>query len=205
MLNNRGHINLGISCDTAAFACDSFARYWSRHGRRAYVADAGHHRQAFFREALARMKQPPTGKQLEWTWAVDYYHAAERITTMAEAIFGAGREASAASGSIQSGLVANLWVHICPFSLRRQPKPHSGKLTNASIFPWNIDHSRTLMRSEPAHLMTHFCCESEPLPNSHLMLTILRFALLLRARPISPASPFTAVRRTRPTSSDPSI
>ena len=138
MLNNRGHINLGISCDTAAFACDSFARYWSRHGRRAYVADAGHHRQAFFREALARMKQPPTGKQLEWTWAVDYYHAAERITTMAEAIFGAGREASAASGSIQSGLVANLWVHICPFSLRRQPKPHSGKLTNASIFP--VEH-----------------------------------------------------------------
>ena len=36
VLNNRGHINLGLSCDTAAFACDSFARYWSRHGRRAY-------------------------------------------------------------------------------------------------------------------------------------------------------------------------
>ncbi len=36
LLNNRGHINLGLSCDTAAFACDSFARYWSRHGRRAY-------------------------------------------------------------------------------------------------------------------------------------------------------------------------
>ncbi len=36
MLNNRGHINLGLSCDTAAFACDSFARYWIRHGRRAY-------------------------------------------------------------------------------------------------------------------------------------------------------------------------
>jgi hypothetical protein len=35
-LNNRGHINLGLSCDTAAFACDSFARYWSRYGRRAY-------------------------------------------------------------------------------------------------------------------------------------------------------------------------
>jgi len=36
VLANRGHINLGLSCDTAAFACDSFARYWSRHGRRAY-------------------------------------------------------------------------------------------------------------------------------------------------------------------------
>jgi hypothetical protein len=36
VLNNRGHINLGLSCDTATFACDSFARYWSRHGRFAY-------------------------------------------------------------------------------------------------------------------------------------------------------------------------
>ncbi len=36
VLNNRGHINLGLSCDTAAFACDSFARYWSRHGRRVH-------------------------------------------------------------------------------------------------------------------------------------------------------------------------
>ena len=36
VLNNRGHINLGLSCDTAAFACDSFTRYWLRHGRRAY-------------------------------------------------------------------------------------------------------------------------------------------------------------------------
>lgn len=36
VLRNRGHINLGLSCDTAAFACDSFARYWSRHGRRTY-------------------------------------------------------------------------------------------------------------------------------------------------------------------------
>ena len=36
MLNNRGHINLALSCDTAAFACDRFIRYWRRHGRRAY-------------------------------------------------------------------------------------------------------------------------------------------------------------------------
>ena len=27
VLNNRDHINLGHSCDTATFACDSFARY----------------------------------------------------------------------------------------------------------------------------------------------------------------------------------
>lgn len=60
-----------------------------------YVSDAGHHPQEFFRNVLRRMKHPRTGQRLQWTWSVDYYHAAERITTIAEAIFGAGREASA--------------------------------------------------------------------------------------------------------------
>jgi len=66
VLNNRGHINLGLTCDTAAFACDSFARYWSRHGRRVYpnakamlwLCDGGgsnsssHH---VFKEALQKL------------------------------------------------------------------------------------------------------------------------------------------------------
>jgi hypothetical protein len=60
-----------------------------------YVSDAGHHPQEFFRSVLRRMKHPRTGQRLKWTWSVDYYHAAERITTMSEAIFGAGREALA--------------------------------------------------------------------------------------------------------------
>ena len=69
-----------------------------------YVTDAGHHPQAFFHGVLARMKKPHTPKRLEWTWAVDYYHAAERITTMAEAIFGVGREASAWAEKMRSVL-----------------------------------------------------------------------------------------------------
>ena len=60
-----------------------------------YVTDAGHHPQEFFHSVLRVMKHPRTGKRLDWTWAVDFFHAAERITTIAEAIFGAGREASA--------------------------------------------------------------------------------------------------------------
>jgi len=59
-----------------------------------YVTDAGHHPQDFYRTVLAPMKHPRTAERLKWTWAVDYYHAAERITTIAEAIFGSGREAS---------------------------------------------------------------------------------------------------------------
>ena len=69
-----------------------------------YVTDAGHHPQEFFRSVLSGMKHPRTGKRLGWTWAVDYYHAAERITTLAEAIFGAGCEASAWAEKMRSVL-----------------------------------------------------------------------------------------------------
>ena len=35
---NRGHLNLGLSHDTSAFACDSFRWYWQRIGQRCYPA-----------------------------------------------------------------------------------------------------------------------------------------------------------------------
>lgn len=60
-----------------------------------YVTDAGNHPLEFYRRVLRPMRHPQTGKRLEWTWAVDYFHAAERITKLAEVIFGSGREASA--------------------------------------------------------------------------------------------------------------
>ncbi len=34
--NNHGHVTLGLSRDTSQFACDSFALYWQRYGRRAF-------------------------------------------------------------------------------------------------------------------------------------------------------------------------
>jgi hypothetical protein len=60
-----------------------------------YVTDAGNHPLEFYRRVLRPMRHPRTGKRLEWTWSVDYFHAAERITKLAETIFGVGREASA--------------------------------------------------------------------------------------------------------------
>ena len=53
-----------------------------------YVTDAGHHPQDYFRTVLSRMKHPRTNAQLRWTWSVDFFHAAERITVLAEALFG---------------------------------------------------------------------------------------------------------------------
>ena len=52
------------------------------------VTDAGHPPQDYFRSVLSRMKHPRTNARLRWTWSVDFFHAAERITVLAEALFG---------------------------------------------------------------------------------------------------------------------
>ena len=38
LARNCGHVNLGLSHDTSAFACDSFRWYWKRIGQRCYPA-----------------------------------------------------------------------------------------------------------------------------------------------------------------------
>lgn len=63
--------------------------------RLCYVTDAGENEIKFYRQVLRRMRHPRTGRRLEWNWIVDYYHAAQRITTMAEALFGDSPEGQA--------------------------------------------------------------------------------------------------------------
>ena len=63
--------------------------------RLAYLTDAGATETQYPRKVLKKLRHPRTGKRLIWQWIVDYYHASQRLTTMAEALFGAGREASA--------------------------------------------------------------------------------------------------------------
>ena len=63
--------------------------------RLAYLTDAGAHETQYPRKVLKKLKHPRTGKRLSWQWIVDFYHAAQRLTTMGEALFGVGREASA--------------------------------------------------------------------------------------------------------------
>lgn len=60
-----------------------------------YVTDAGSHPLDFYRHVLRPMRHPRTGERLSWTWLVDFFHAAERITKLAETVLGAGQEASA--------------------------------------------------------------------------------------------------------------
>lgn len=67
-------------------------RYDGRLPRLAYVTDSGSNETGYFREVLGRMVHPRTGKRLEWTRVADYYHASERIWTMADILFGKGSQ-----------------------------------------------------------------------------------------------------------------
>lgn len=60
-----------------------------------YVTDAGCHPQAYYRDVLEPMRHPLTDQPLSWSWGVDFYHACEYITSLANSIFGAGEQASA--------------------------------------------------------------------------------------------------------------
>jgi hypothetical protein len=62
--------------------------------RLVYVTDAGDHETQYYRRVLQKLRHPRTGKLLAWQWIVDFYHAAQRLSTLGEALFGAGREAS---------------------------------------------------------------------------------------------------------------
>jgi hypothetical protein len=64
--------------------------------RLTYVTDCGHHPTEYFEQVLSRMTHPRRPRELlPWQWVVDYYHACQYITKLAEAIFGPGREAFA--------------------------------------------------------------------------------------------------------------
>lgn len=59
--------------------------------RLCYVTDAGESETKFYRTVLKPMRHPRTGEQLDWYRIVDYFHASERVWTMAEALFGSGK------------------------------------------------------------------------------------------------------------------
>jgi len=64
--------------------------------RLAYVTDAGDNETAYYRRVLRPMRHPRTGAKLEWVRVVDFYHASQRLWTMASALFGTDTRAGAA-------------------------------------------------------------------------------------------------------------
>lgn len=64
--------------------------------RLVYVTDAGYHQTRYFKRVLRQMRNPRSpGQRLKWEWVLDYYHACQYVSKLAEALFGEGREAQA--------------------------------------------------------------------------------------------------------------
>jgi hypothetical protein len=73
--------------------------------RLCYVTDAGDNETTYYEKVLRRLKHPRTREKLEWIRVVDYYHASERIWTMAELLFGKGQRSTAWARKMQKWLL----------------------------------------------------------------------------------------------------
>ena len=69
---------------------DEILRQWHAVDERlpqlCYITDCGEHEESFYTSRLSRMRHPVTKRRLSWQRVVDYYHAALRITTIADAL-----------------------------------------------------------------------------------------------------------------------
>ena len=98
-----------------------------------YVTDSGDNETTYYDKVLSRMKHPRTGEDLEWTRVADYYHASERLWTMANLLFGQGPRATAWVRKMQKWLLkpsgANRVLHSAA-TLRQQHGLEGKKLTD---------------------------------------------------------------------------
>jgi hypothetical protein len=62
--------------------------------RLCYVTDAGSCETSYYKQTLTKMRHPRTKERLKWVRVLDYYHASQRLWTMAECLFGKGRQAT---------------------------------------------------------------------------------------------------------------
>jgi hypothetical protein len=73
--------------------------------RLCYVTDAGDNETTYYDKVLVRMKHPCTGETLDWIRVVDYYHASERIWTLADLLFGKGQQSVAWARKMQNWML----------------------------------------------------------------------------------------------------
>lgn len=91
---------LTLTDQTTALIKECLDKWCNEQGMRlprlCYVTDAGETECQYYAKVLTRITDPRgNGKYLRWYRIIDYYHTTEKITIMAEAMFGPGREASA--------------------------------------------------------------------------------------------------------------
>ncbi|OWK45588.1 hypothetical protein [Fimbriiglobus ruber] len=72
---------------------DVLTRWEGPLPRWCYVTDAGDNETGYYDDVLKGMTHPRTQQVLEWVRVVDYYHASERVWTLANVLFGGDRGA----------------------------------------------------------------------------------------------------------------
>lgn len=103
--------------------------------RLSYVTDSGDNETAYYDKVLSRMKHPRTGEKLQWQRVADYYHASERLWTMAELLFGKGQRATSWVRKMQKWLLkpsGGKRVLHSAAALRSQQQLRGKKLQNFS-------------------------------------------------------------------------
>jgi hypothetical protein len=73
--------------------------------RLCYVTDAGDNETTYYDKVLSRLKHPCTGARLDWIRVVDYYHASERLWTMADLLVGPGQRSVGWARKMQKWLL----------------------------------------------------------------------------------------------------
>ncbi|MCA9191721.1 MAG: hypothetical protein KDB03_08165 [Planctomycetales bacterium] len=68
----------------------------SKSLRLRYVTDAGSVPRTYFENVLRKLKDPRSGKTLNWTWGVDFFHACEYLNQLANSLYGTGTSKSQA-------------------------------------------------------------------------------------------------------------
>jgi hypothetical protein len=83
-----------LSRQLTALIEDVLRRWNGPMPRLAYITDGGNHQTQYFRRVLKRMRHPRCPSQrLKWEWVIDYYHACEYISKLAEALFSDAKQA----------------------------------------------------------------------------------------------------------------
>lgn len=88
-----------------------FERWEGPLPRLCYVTDAGDNETNYYEGVLRWMRHPRTGERLDWVRVLDYYHASERLWTMAEALFGGDGRAGAWVRKMQKLLLRPQGAH----------------------------------------------------------------------------------------------
>ena len=94
-----------LSSQLTSLLQDVLRRWAGPLPRLVYVTDAGNHQTEYYKKVLRRMPDPRSpGRRLQWEWVLDYYHACEYVSKLAETLFGEGREAQAWAAKMRQWL-----------------------------------------------------------------------------------------------------